>query len=222
MTAIKDNIGRLRRIVDAAAGRDLTKSQAEDFSNTFKAVLSDLYVDGDDALIGRSVDDFRAALKAGIESGDLEDVVDGLEQWGRRNNWGRKSMGRLVPPEEGPLHGPGFGPMARFGQPDDEPGVVRALKSTDKLADRVGDRSGTGRLTMIRYLKGIITGDWRGVDVDELAIKTMSLSDAAGGYTVSDPLSARIIDRTRNAARVMQAGALTIPMEGRPSRWRGC
>lgn len=38
--------------------------------------------------------------------------------------------------------------------------------------------------------------------------------DAAGGFMVPEFLSSKIIDRVRNAARVMQAGALTIPMDG--------
>jgi HK97 family phage major capsid protein len=36
---------------------------------------------------------------------------------------------------------------------------------------------------------------------------------SAGGFAVPEALSSRIIDRARNQARVLQAGALTVPME---------
>jgi HK97 family phage major capsid protein len=38
-------------------------------------------------------------------------------------------------------------------------------------------------------------------------------SDAAGGFMVPEFLSTKIIDRVRNAAQVMKAGAVTVPMD---------
>jgi HK97 family phage major capsid protein len=38
------------------------------------------------------------------------------------------------------------------------------------------------------------------------------LSDGAGGFLVPAPLAADFIDRARNASRVIQAGAVTVPM----------
>jgi len=58
-------------------------------------------------------------------------------------------------------------------------------------------------------LKGMVLGDWRGYDRET---KAMSIG-ADGGYLVPDALSATIIDRARNQAAVVRAGALTLPME---------
>ena len=84
------------------------------------------------------------------------------------------------------------------------PDALRVLQPTDRLATKdapfgVGD-----------MLRGIVLGDWSRADV---GVKTMSGgSNAGGGYMVPDPLATRVIDKARNAAVVMQAGALTVPM----------
>jgi HK97 family phage major capsid protein len=60
-----------------------------------------------------------------------------------------------------------------------------------------------------RYLRGMATGRW------DDAPQERSLAEAtvgAGGALVPAPLSARVIDLARNASRVFQAGAITVPM----------
>jgi HK97 family phage major capsid protein len=60
-----------------------------------------------------------------------------------------------------------------------------------------------------RWLKGIATGNWDGAEHE----RAMSEGTAtAGGHLVPTPLSARVIDLARNATRVFQAGAITVPM----------
>jgi HK97 family phage major capsid protein len=65
------------------------------------------------------------------------------------------------------------------------------------------------RLSFDRYLRGLVTGDWDGAD-HERALSEGTLT--AGGHLVPTPLSARVIDLARNATRVFQAGAITVPM----------
>jgi HK97 family phage major capsid protein len=64
-------------------------------------------------------------------------------------------------------------------------------------------------LSLQRYLRGMATGHWDGAD-HERALAEATLG--AGGALVPAPLSARVIDLARNATRVFQAGAVTVPM----------
>jgi HK97 family phage major capsid protein len=68
---------------------------------------------------------------------------------------------------------------------------------------------GQQRPSFDRFLRGIATGNWDG------AAQERALSEGtatAGGHLVPTPLSARVIDLARNATRVFQAGAVTVPM----------
>jgi len=64
-------------------------------------------------------------------------------------------------------------------------------------------------LSFDRYLKGVVTGNWDGAEAErDLSEGTLT----AGGHLVPTPLSAQVIDLARNASRVFQAGAVTVPM----------
>jgi HK97 family phage major capsid protein len=64
-------------------------------------------------------------------------------------------------------------------------------------------------LSLQRYLRGMATGHWDGAEHERsLAEGTIG----GGGALVPSPLSARVIDLARNATRVFQAGAITVPM----------
>jgi HK97 family phage major capsid protein len=65
------------------------------------------------------------------------------------------------------------------------------------------------RLSFDRYLRGLVTGRWDGAE-HERALSEGTAT--AGGHLVPSPLSARVIDLARNATRVFQAGAITVPM----------
>jgi len=65
------------------------------------------------------------------------------------------------------------------------------------------------RLSFDRYLRGIVTGNWDGAE-HERALSEGTLT--AGGHLVPTALSSRVIDLARNATRVFQAGAITVPM----------
>jgi HK97 family phage major capsid protein len=64
-------------------------------------------------------------------------------------------------------------------------------------------------LSFDKFLRGIATGNWEGA-AEERALSEGTLT--AGGHLVPTPLSARVIDLARNATRVFQADARTVPM----------
>ena len=70
-----------------------------------------------------------------------------------------------------------------------------------------GDR----QLGLGKTLRGILTGDWRGADLERRAL--WESTPASAGTLVPAPMAANVIDLARAKARVMQAGALTVPME---------
>lgn len=84
-------------------------------------------------------------------------------------------------------------------------------------------------LSFDRLVRGLVTGDWSGAELEQRAISETPLT--AGGHMVPTPVAASVIDKARNQARVLQVGATTVPMtsqtlkyprlatEGTPS-WR--
>ena len=83
---------------------------------------------------------------------------------------------------------------------------LAVLAPNEKLSAMTGaSEYGLGEL-----VRAIVTGDnSRGV---ELKAAMGVGTGAAGGFLVPEPLSADVIDRARAQARVLQAGARTIPM----------
>ncbi len=81
------------------------------------------------------------------------------------------------------------------------------LTKGQKLADRYRTEQ---PLSLGKYVKGIVTGDWEGA-YEEKAMSVGSLT--AGGYLVPAPLAAGVIDNARNVARVLEAGATVVPMD---------
>ncbi len=75
---------------------------------------------------------------------------------------------------------------------------------TDELLD-------PDRFSLGRTLRGMVTGDWQGAELERRALSEGV--NANGGFLTPEPLSARLIDRIRNAMRVMQSGAQTVPMQ---------
>jgi HK97 family phage major capsid protein len=86
--------------------------------------------------------------------------------------------------------------------------VVDWMRSRGQIRD---EHAG---LSFDRYIRGLVTGDWS-QSQPELKIYKHAMSEGiqtAGGHLVPTPLSGRIIDLARNAMRVIQAGATTVPM----------
>ena len=97
-------------------------------------------------------------------------------------------------------------PALRFRTPEGK--EIRALRPNERMGSPNPMMDG---LDAGKYLRGIITGEWRGADAERRAASEGTLS--AGGYLVPTPLANFVIDRARNAAVCFQAGALTLPMD---------
>lgn len=69
-------------------------------------------------------------------------------------------------------------------------------------------------LSMARWLRGVVTGNWRGADLELHETRAMGGGfGPVGGFAVPASLSAQVIDLARNKARIFQAGALTVAMD---------
>jgi len=87
---------------------------------------------------------------------------------------------------------------------------IRVANPTERFADVVNARGGEN-LSIGKVVRGVATGDWRGAESEHRAMSEGTGS--AGGFTVPTPLSASVIDLARNKSRIIQAGAITVPME---------
>ena len=83
-------------------------------------------------------------------------------------------------------------------------------RMTDWAQARGDIRPDERNMSFRKWVKGAVTGDWHDAEMERRAMSEGVL--AGGGFAVPTPLSTRIIDRARNAARVLQAGAQTVPM----------
>lgn len=96
---------------------------------------------------------------------------------------------------------------------DSEPSEAFALRSNQSFASHIIEkRAGKvefGDLSTGAYLRAMVTGPKTDSEKRALAEGT----DSAGGYTVPDILSARLIDRLRSASVVFRAGAQTVPLQ---------
>jgi HK97 family phage major capsid protein len=116
-------------------------------------------------------------------------------------------------------------PRASFGREDKfEEG--KPLAPEQRLADYVFARGEVPEdqqsLDLGKYLRGIVSGDWKNAHRE---LKAMSEgTNSAGGYMVPTLLSAEIIDLARNQTRVFQAGAKIVPMSNKTvdiAKWTG-
>ena len=85
---------------------------------------------------------------------------------------------------------------------------MAALPQTQQLPDGIR----ASDLSFGRFLRGVTTGDWTGAEAERRTVMQVGIG-SAGGYLVPEPLSLNVIDMARNTARVLQAGARTVPME---------
>jgi HK97 family phage major capsid protein len=89
------------------------------------------------------------------------------------------------------------------------------LAPEQRAADYVRQRGmvepNTDNLSLGKLVRGWVTGQWAGADAERRAMAEGT--NSAGGYLVPTVLAATVIDLARNEARVMQAGARTVPME---------
>jgi HK97 family phage major capsid protein len=72
-----------------------------------------------------------------------------------------------------------------------------------------------------RLVRGMATGRWDDADLERRALAEGT--DSAGGFLTPEVLASNVIDRVRDAARVMEAGATTVPLDSDKTRspgWR--
>ena len=91
-----------------------------------------------------------------------------------------------------------------------EPVLTREQSVYDYLAARAQfDPAEQEGLSFDRWIRGVATGEWDDAPLERALAES---SVGAGGALVPSPLGARVIDLARNATRVFQAGAITVPM----------
>lgn len=136
----------------------------------------------------------------------LDEAKEAKSQLVNKGYWGRSS-------EEN--NNIGIQSMAVNQVPEPlEKGEVRTFKASEKLSKIAEHYRVDGEqqaLSVGKYVRGLVTGEWQGAKAEQQAMAQGVLSD--GGYLVPQRLSTELIDLARNKARTMQAGALTVPME---------
>ncbi|HEX8101383.1 MAG TPA: phage major capsid protein [Solirubrobacteraceae bacterium] len=139
------------------------------------------------------VDAQIAALEAELRAGDPDPAATEMRA-------------RILGGEEG---------RSGAGERDDDArggglGDRRPLLSRDqRIADRIG--GGARDINLGGALRGMITGNWDGAEAEQRALASTTIG--AGGALVPTPLAAFVIDRARQSARVMEAGAQSVLME---------
>lgn len=61
-----------------------------------------------------------------------------------------------------------------------------------------------------KIARGLATGNWDNAELEQRAIAESP--STAGGHMIPTPVASQVIDKARNASRVIEAGAQTIPM----------
>ena len=95
-----------------------------------------------------------------------------------------------------------------------EPGEIRVLTPERRMAEHgaFSNDPEERNLDFGKFLRGVVTGRWSGAEDERRAMAVGTL--AGGGALVPEMLSLSVIDLARNKARLFEAGALTVPMEG--------
>ncbi|HET8903654.1 MAG TPA: phage major capsid protein [Saccharospirillum sp.] len=114
----------------------------------------------------------------------------------------RRGGGDLVPTRFNSVGRSGNGQSGRDGG-------VRVLAKNEPMATGFN----TSRFDLGDVVKQAVFGnEASGFDAEFAATNEIG-TPSLGGYTVPEVLSSQIIDRARNQSRVIQAGAMTVPMQ---------
>jgi HK97 family phage major capsid protein len=84
------------------------------------------------------------------------------------------------------------------------------LGREQRMADRFPN---TQNLSLGKYLRGIITGDWENASAE--AQEYRSLTTVSGAALIPQVLSAQVLDAVRAKSVLFQSGASMVPMEAR-------
>ncbi|WP_075833774.1 MULTISPECIES: phage major capsid protein [unclassified Rhodococcus (in: high G+C Gram-positive bacteria)] len=150
----------------------------------------------------------------GADADRFEELADTLEYFKQRN----ESRNRLLQlaNDPGTIEAPQFEDRSRKETRAALEGlqVLERAQSVEQWSRENGHSTATDA-NFDNYLRGIATGNWKGADAERaLAEGTQS----AGGYLVPTPLSNQVIDLARNQLRVIEAGAITVPMTAQTLR----
>jgi HK97 family phage major capsid protein len=148
---------------------------------------------------------------------DREFTDDERAEWNRLNRFcdEQETRQRIARRRRGESHGLAVEDRTSSGAVA-EPGRHDTLTRDQSLADwgeRRGLRGFTPEnrgLSFDRMVRGMVSGEWDGAE-DELRALT-EVPTSAGGFMVPTPVAASVIDKARNAAVTMRAGAVTVPM----------
>lgn len=212
-TALRLHVADVIREIDYddQAGYDLEQRSRAELNTHKKSILraANLHASGvekatDDAEL-RSRDDAHIALMALVDA--IDEEIDQRQQ-SRGDDERRAKMRPLRDTRS-------FRTEDVPGRTDfettDEPTETYALRSRQRFSDFVLERNPETEfrgLSVGRYLRAMVIGPTN--DLERRALSEGS--DSAGGYTVPDILSSRLIDRMRAASVVMQLGAQTVPL----------
>lgn len=145
---------------------------------------------------------------------DMEDQVRSLDGQIKREEGLRGLEADLNEPlEPRRTHVPGT-----VGEPsgfvDAEGREIRALKPEERMSDYLRRNRGddfSEPLSMGRFIRGIVTGDWKGAEAERRSL--FAGDDIMGGYLVPEDISSQVIDMARNLAACIRVGARTVPMD---------
>jgi len=84
------------------------------------------------------------------------------------------------------------------------------LGKEQRMADRYPNAAG---LSLGRYLRGIVTGNWTGAAAESAEYR--SLTTVSGAALIPQVLSAQVLDAVRAKSVLFQSGASMVPMEAR-------
>lgn len=203
-------VRRMRTILDAAADADaerLTNAQERDYR--------------------KLVDEYNAlTIRINTEVGNRAATTDTIFEY----DSGQPAQMRAAlefaervldtPSGDSPTRPtPGGGPSldARDFRARRAAGEVVVLGREERLADLFPGAdepaaAARSRQAIGLVVRGMVTGDYGGVTPEMRA--QLGGVDSLGGFLLSDPTSARVIDLARNRAVVFAAGAMTVPIEG--------
>ena len=159
--------------------------------------------EGGKDLVGAELEQYEAHIKA------IRDIDNRISRSAAFRDGRFDHSGELGPTDPGTMPGVDLNAMLgaiaspangstewtdpRTGQP------VAVLKPEQRMADLVQPSAyDEGPLSLGRYLRGIVTGKWRGAEREMQAMTEGTLG--SGGYLLPSPLSTQIIDKVRNQA----------------------
>ena len=169
------------------------RTRRESYANTMRNILSRAEAEGR----GLTADEQRDwdGLKIKLES--LNGTLDRAAQLGEMRAEIEK------PIVSGPMVQAGSNGMSYVSR-NTNPGEVRAYKPNEAIAQAPHVGPGVGA-----YVRGIVTGRWTGAE----ELRALAEGGTPGSYLVPTPLALTVIDLIRNQTRVIQAGAITLPMD---------